>query len=126
MIFSLRKNPILVSRVFGGIGNQLFIYAASKRLAHRNKAELILDNITGFKYDYEYERHYQLDHFNIKSRNANLFDRLEPFSKIRRYLKRLFNKYSSYNNRSYISQESNLFDQRILDLNFKKNLYLEG
>ena len=61
---------MIISRVFGGIGNQLFIYAASKRLALKNNIELVIDHISGFSYDKDFKRQYQLDHFNIKSRNA--------------------------------------------------------
>ena len=36
----------------GGLGNQLFQYAAAKNLAIKNNAELILDTSTGFYTDF--------------------------------------------------------------------------
>ena len=122
------KHPIVITRIFGGIGNQLFIYAAARRLSKKNKADLVLDSISGFKYDYDYERHYQLDHFNILSRKASKYESLEPFSKVRRFVKRYLNNFKPYNKRSYIFQNNSKFDERLLELNFqkKKKLYLEG
>jgi hypothetical protein len=47
----------------GGIGNQLFIYAAAWALAQRHGAELIL-NVSAFARDTFYRRTYALAHFN--------------------------------------------------------------
>ena len=47
-------------RLTGGIGNQMFIYAAARRLAHLNNAELVLDNVSGFAMDRIYKRYYQI------------------------------------------------------------------
>jgi hypothetical protein len=82
---------IVFPRIFGGLGNQLFIYDATRRLALVNQAELILDDVSGFAYDTVYQRHYQLDHFNIPCRKATAMDRLEPFSRLRRLLKLKWN-----------------------------------
>ena len=60
----MKKNKLIV-RLFGGIGNQLFIYAAAKRLALKNNADLIIDNVSGFEKDFNYKRTCQLHHFNI-------------------------------------------------------------
>lgn len=116
----------IVIRIKGGIGNQLFIYAAARRLALFNKQELLLDHISGFVNDEKYRRKYQLDHFNITSRKASSADRLEPFSKIRRALKKAKNYFLSYQSKDYIKQKNNFFDDRILNLRLKKKLYLEG
>ena len=40
----------------GGIGNQLFQYAAAKNLSIINNAELILDKTTGFITDLKFKR----------------------------------------------------------------------
>ena len=66
----LMSNPKLIPRIFGGLGNQLFCYAAARRLALANNAELLLDDVSGFAYDAVYQRHNQLDHFNIPCRKA--------------------------------------------------------
>jgi len=116
----------VIVRVFGGLGNQLFCYAAARRLAIVNDAELVIDHVSGFKYDYTYKRTYQLDKFNIPCRLAIPAERLEPFSRIRRaFLKRLEKK-RPLKKRRYIVQDGMDFDRRILDLRVKKNVYLEG
>ena len=117
---------MIISRVFGGIGNQLFIYAASRRLALKNNVELVLDHVSGFTYDKDFQRHYQLDHFNIKSRKASASERLEPFSRIRKYLKRYRNKKLPFEQRSYIQQENTGFEPKLLNFQTKGKVYIEG
>jgi Glycosyl transferase family 11 len=116
----------LITRIFGGLGNQLFIYAASRRLALVNNAELVIDDVSGFLYDHVYQRHYQLDHYNIPCRMATAAERLEPFSRLRRYLSRKFNKYKLFAQRSYLVQEGLDFDSRLLHFKPQGTLYLEG
>ena len=117
---------MIISRIKGGIGNQLFIYAASRRLSLKNKMSLILDDVSGFTYDTKYRRNYQLDHFNILSRKALSIERLEPFPRIRRYLKRYFNKKSTFNKKSYIVEEGSDFETKLLSLRVNHTVYLEG
>ncbi len=50
------SNPKLITRIFGGLGNQLFCYATARRLALANNAELVLDDVSGFAYDAVYQR----------------------------------------------------------------------
>lgn len=116
----------VIIRIFGGIGNQLFIYAAARRLALQNNTELVLDDTSGFTHDHQYKRHYQLDHFKIPCRKATVAERLEPFARARRYLKRRWNARCPFDQRSYIQQEGIDFDPRLLILHPKGRLYLEG
>tara|TARA_B100001093_G_scaffold132296_1_gene124852 strand:- start:15947 stop:16843 length:897 start_codon:yes stop_codon:yes gene_type:complete len=117
---------MIISRIFGGLGNQLFIYAALKRLALKNNIELVLDHVSGFAYDKDFQRHYQLDHFNISSRKATASERLEPFSRIRRYIKRYRNKELSFEKKSYIQQEGTGFEPKLLNFQPKGKVYIEG
>ncbi len=117
---------IIIPRIFGGIGNQLFIYAAARRLAIVNKAELVLDDVSGFVWDHAYQRNYQLDHFNIPCRKASATERLEPFSRIRRYLKRHINQYRRFEHRHYIQQVGRDFDPRLLLIKPRGKLYIQG
>ena len=118
--------PKIIPRIFGGLGNQLFIYAAARRLALVNNAELVIDDVSGFVRDFVYHRHYQLDHFNIPCRKATSSERLEPFSLVRRFLKRRLSNHLPFNERSYIQQEGIEFDQRLLKFQPKGTVYLEG
>jgi Glycosyl transferase family 11 len=54
----------VIAHLVGGLGNQLFVYAASWALAQRAGADLILD-ISAFKRDTRYRRTYALDCFNL-------------------------------------------------------------
>lgn len=80
----------IIPYICGGIGNQLFIYAAARRMSIVNDVELVLDDQSGFLNDFEFKRFYQLDNFNIPCRKANKLERLEPLGRIRRYLIKKF------------------------------------
>ena len=116
----------IVIRIKGGIGNQLFMYAAARRLALISNQELLLDDISGFVNDIKYNRKYQLDHFNIPCQKAKSIDRLEPFSRARRVLKKIINFFLPFETKNYIKQDNAYFDNQILDLRVKQKLYLEG
>ena len=116
----------IIPRILGGIGNQLFCYAAARRMALVNNAELVIDDVSGFAYDRVYQRHYQLDHFSIPCRRATPAERLEPFAKIRRYLKRTYEKFRPLEKRTYLVQEGRDFDSRLLHVKSHGTVYLEG
>lgn len=116
----------VVVRLMGGLGNQLFCYAAARRLALVNHAELVLDDVSGFDYDVVYQRHYQLDHFNITCRRATSAERLEPFSRVRRYLKRRWNQRLPFVQRAYLVQAGIDFDPCLLHFKPQSTVYLEG
>lgn len=116
----------LIPRIVGGLGNQLFCYAAARRLALVNNAELVIDDISGFEYDYNYQRHYQLNHFSIRCRKATAVERMEPLSRIRRYLYRRLSQQLPFEQRRYLVQEGVDFDPRLLHLKLQGTVYLEG
>jgi hypothetical protein len=122
----LMSNPKLIPRIFGGLGNQIFCYAAIRRLALGNKAELLLDDVSGFAYEAVYQRHNQLDHFNTPCRKATATERLEPFSRVRRYLKRRWNPRLPFAQRAYLVQAGIDFDPRLLRLKQQGTVYLKG
>ena len=72
----------VIPRILGGLGNQLFCYAAARRLALVNNAELVIDDVSGFLYDHDYQRKYQLNHFGIQSRKAALEIIFEDHSRL--------------------------------------------
>ena len=119
-------NTKLIPRIVGGLGNQLFCYAAARRLSLANKAELVIDDVSGFGRDHDYQRSYQLDHFNIPCRKATAAERLEPLSRFRRYLKRRFNRHLPFEARTLVQQEGIDFDARLLHVKPRGTVYLEG
>jgi len=68
----------IVLLLMGGLGNQMFQYAAGRALSLRCGADLVLDTWSGFVSDYKYHRKYELDAFPIKARSAIALERL-PF-----------------------------------------------
>lgn len=65
----------------GGIGNQLFVYAAAWAFAQRNGLELVLD-VSDFAHDTFYRRTYALGYFNVG--DVSLIDDFRSAKFIRR------------------------------------------
>jgi hypothetical protein len=116
----------IIARIKGGLGNQLFCYAAARRLALVNNAELVIDDVTGFARDREYRRRYMLDRFQIPVRKATQAERLEPFERYRRGLIKWLSRRKPFSERPYLEQEGLDFDERLLGLRVKDSLYLDG
>lgn len=113
-------NRKLVVRLKGGLGNQLFCYASARRLAWSNDAELVLDAVTGFKYDYRYKRTYALGSFRASARLATLGEQMEPFGRARRFIARKMSEYKPLPRRRYIHQVGVDFDPDILSLRLQE------
>ena len=56
---------MIVVRLMGGLGNQMFQYAFGRRFAYERDLPLKLDAVTGFKND-PYQRAYRLNHLQIR------------------------------------------------------------
>lgn len=118
---------MVIVRIFGGLGNQLFIYAAARRMALANNVPLRLDVESGFKWDVVYKRKYLLHQFNIKAEMASPWEScVTRGGRIRRYLLRRINKIIPFKNRFYITEESQNFDPMILQYKVRRKVYLEG
>ena len=116
----------VITRIQGGLGNQLFCYAAARRLALTNNAELVIDDVTGFARDKQYRREYALEHFSIPARKATSSERLEPFERYRRGINKWLSRRKPFSERYYIEQEGVNFDNRLLDLKVNDCRYLDG
>jgi hypothetical protein len=71
--FSTKK---IYAYLNGGLGNQMFQYAAARSLSLRLNCELVLDTWSGFVRDYQYRRQYELDKLPIQGRRAFPLERL--------------------------------------------------
>lgn len=117
----------IVVRIKGGLGNQLFCYAAARRLAIKNGAELVIDNVTGFSRDKDYRRKYGLARFAIPFRLAKPFERYWPFERYRRAIAKIFSRLLPFSFRYYIEQEAPEFDSRLLQLKLRnKFITIDG
>lgn len=116
----------IITRIKGGLGNQLFCYAAARRLAVTNNAELVIDDVTGFARDHQYRQQYALEHFQIPVRKVKRAERMEPFERYRRGLMKWLSSRKPFAKRRYLEQEGRDFDARLLSLKVKGTLYLDG
>lgn len=115
---------MIIVKLIGGLGNQMFQYAAGRRLAEKNRAELKLD-IGAFK-NYEL-RKYGLDVFNIREQFATERE-IEVLTVTKqgiteKALNRLFNR-QARRPASFIAQKHFHFDPVILKL--EDPVYLDG
>ena len=77
----------VIVRLGNGLGNQLFTYAAAYSFAKKNKAELYVDDESGFYKRYEYELH----SFNITASIAEKEDKfIGHLGRVRRKFLNIF------------------------------------
>lgn len=118
---------MIATVIFGGLGNQMFIYATSRAMSLRLKTPLAINIKQGFKDDILYHRNYELDAFNVKFQESGISSFNIPFAKIWRKLSRIigFNilapSYSFFKEKIFNSG----IDERILTTS-KRNVFLEG
>jgi hypothetical protein len=117
---------VVICRLRGGLGNQLFEYAAARRIALINHAQLVLDTETGFKRDIKYHRNFELAPFSIISRPANRSEMLQPFPSLNKKWLNYQDRNKSIEFKKFIRQEREGFDPRILNLKVSGRLWLEG
>lgn len=118
---------VVVTRLFGGLGNQLFQYAAGRRLAQVHGAELKLDVTELGNPDYRQVRHYELAPFNVKQSFATEKS-IKRLTRTRSgLLPRLFHRIAGEGKKrpsSYIKESHYHFEPRILNLS--DGVYLDG
>lgn len=116
----------VIVRLAGGLGNQMFAYAAARRLALVSDAELVLDTVSGFARDATYARIYQLGAFNVAGREATPGERFGRFERVRRGALRKVSALLPYQGRPYIAQQFGGFDARLLARRVRGTVTLEG
>ena len=118
---------MIIIRLTGGLGNQLFQYAAGRRLAQVHGVELKLD-ITGFSNpNYRTKRHYELAPFNVVQAFATEDEISKLIQPQPRLLTRLFQRISRNGERlpkSHVNEQHFHFDSRILEL--PDGVYMDG
>lgn len=124
--FLMISGKRVIVRVKGGLGNQLFCYAAARRLALVNDAELAIDKLTGFIRDSTYRRKYLLGHFQIGARSASRRETMQPFERLRRACIKYYSRSLPFFARNYLEQRDDDYDQRILEYRVRRSVYLDG
>lgn len=110
---------MIITKLIGGLGNQMFQYAVGRSLAEKNKSQLFLD-VTGYEHQVGVTpRQYALSIFNTEEHFASSsdLDKLKFGSRLGKLL--------HLKSKQYIKEKTlNVFDGRILNL--PDNTYLNG
>lgn len=120
-----RSDAVVIARIRGGLGNQLFMYAMARRLAQVNHAELAMDHVTGFRGTNKYERQYMLDRFPIKARLATSAERRDPLHRLRRSYRKWADKRRPLAQRHYVMDPGG-FDTAVHQMTITHPTTFEG
>jgi hypothetical protein len=123
---------MIITKLMGGLGNQLFQYAIARSLSIQKKTELKLDLTAYFDpHNFRTQRRYRLNFFNISESFANKKEIYylkygtkseligEFLEKINRFLPTFPLKASSY-----VKEKSFAYNSEIIDTNTE--IYIEG
>jgi hypothetical protein len=118
----------LIVRLKGGMGNQMFQYAAGRSLALKYGMRLMLDATSGFTHDMVYRRTYSLNSFPFTVDPANRGHQL-PF-----WFEVIRNKFLGGPNDLvqkrpwglYINETNSKYLSALSEINFEKNVFMEG
>jgi hypothetical protein len=118
---------MIIARVEGGLGNQLFIYAAARALALRTGAQLKLDIWNAsYQEGNRYGSRYQLDQFGIEGEVA---ERAEVASYMRNsrafYWRRKRDRHLPFALRGIVEERA-LFQRQLLTFRPRRQIYLLG
>lgn len=111
---------MVVSKLIGGLGNQMFQYAAGRSLAMSRNCELKLD-VSGFD-NYSLHNGYELSLFNIEA----LIGSNDECSSLQRQstLYKFFTKKLGLKGKSYFAEKNFSFDSEFFNLN--GSVYIDG
>ncbi|MDR1285583.1 MAG: alpha-1,2-fucosyltransferase [Campylobacteraceae bacterium] len=115
---------MIIVKLIGGLGNQMFQYAIGRAIAYKNNDVFKLD-ITGFK-NYKFHNGYRLNAFNIDEKIAYI-DEIKQLGVRNKILNKLLRMgiYNYKKDTFYVEKPKNetKFDPKVFSY---KNLYLNG
>jgi len=110
---------MIIVKLVGGLGNQMFQYALGRKLSVEHNTELLLDISW---YDSSKDRRYLLDKFYATTKIATKddIDRVKESSSAK-----IKNFFRTHHKKSYIKELSSEFDQKMLTVG-GKDAYIDG
>jgi len=121
------RTPLVIARLFGGLGNQLFIYAFARALAERNRVPVRFDVAGGFERDPVYRRRFLLDRLLPDLEPASRWQsRTFPLGRSLRSLDRRINRLLPLQRRWFIQERQLAFDQEMYALKIVRPTTFSG
>ena len=112
---------MIITKLIGGIGNQMFQYAIARSIANTNQTDLKMD-ITGFE-SYAL-REYELGHFNIIEHFATT-EEIQRYKEKKSFPAAFFGKlFQNSQDYRYYKEKAFNYDPGVFKL--KGNVYLDG
>jgi hypothetical protein len=115
---------MIIVKITGGLGNQMFQYAVGRQLALKNNARLLLDT-SGFE---EYKlRKYSLDHFNLTVEIADkkTLESFYQYLQKKNYFKRFYNRFLKRPKIIYLIENNYEYKPNIIN-KYNGDIVLEG
>lgn len=120
----MNKGKVIV-QLFGGLGNQMFIYATGKALALRNGSEFIIDHKSGFIGDV-YKRTFELNNFKISAKLApNIYSFNYKFGGYIRLISNKIKRHLPFLTIKIIEESNSKFNDDLITGN-NTNCFLKG
>lgn len=112
---------MIIVHLIGGLGNQMFQYAAGLRAALHHNVPLKMDIHDFYKYE---DRSYNLNHFNISGTLADEIEIAQYKNDKKSFFCRWIERTKPYYRRKYVIEKTMAFDPNILHIS--SDTYLEG
>lgn len=119
---------MVIAKLFGGLGNQMFIYAAAKGIAQISNQKLTFDIYTGFEDDSRFRRVYELKQFNLSVQESRRWMSFRyPLGRILRKISRKIGFCIPLVNFKFIVEKKPYhFQNEIMRIASFSSIYLEG
>lgn len=122
------REPCVIARLAGGLGNQLFMYAFNKSIAERNKVPLLLDVEGGYRQEHRHYKRRHLLHRLLPPEPAPglWLARNFPLGKRLRKLDRIINRHRPLHERYYIEEPDLSYHPEIRNLRITRPTVFNG
>lgn len=118
---------MIATTLFGGLGNQMFVYAMVRALSLRNDTEMAFNLNNGFATDYQFHRSLELNHFalSLPRNSLHTYDYGLAGRIVKNISRRVGFNIMKMSSR-YMIEEDEMRFQKEIAFCAEKNLYLEG